>query len=119
MLLLGLGAGASFPALMTLAMGDVAPNEAGLASGLINTTQQVGAALGLAILATLSASRTEGLLDDGEPTASALTSGYHLSFIIGAGLVVVAIVVSLTVLRPRRMPQESEEPGELAYSESA
>jgi EmrB/QacA subfamily drug resistance transporter len=118
-LLIGVGAGLTFPSLMALAMTDATPSDAGLASGLINTTQQVGAALGLAILATLSTSRTESLLDDGEPTASALTSGYHLSFIIGAILVVVAIVVSLTVLRPRRTPKESEEPGELAYSEGA
>jgi EmrB/QacA subfamily drug resistance transporter len=98
MLLLGLGAGVCFPALMNLAMAGVAPTEAGLASGLVNTTAQVGGALGLAVLATLSASRSEHLLAGGEPTAAALTSGYHLAFAIAAGLVVAAVVVALTVL---------------------
>jgi len=85
MLLLGAGAGLCFPSLMTLAMSGATRSDAGLASGLVNTTLQVGGALGLAVLATLSATRTENLLADGESTASALTSGYHLAFLIGAG----------------------------------
>ena len=101
MLLLGLGAGASFPALMTLAMSSSTREDAGLASGLVNTTAQVGAALGLAVLATLAASRTDGVTGGGaEPTESALLSGYHLAFWIGAGLVAVALAVALTVLDP-------------------
>jgi EmrB/QacA subfamily drug resistance transporter len=100
MVLLGTGAGVSFPALMTLAMSGATPSDAGLASGLVNTTAQIGAALGLAVLATLSASRSDALIADGEPTDVALTSGYHLAFWIAAGLVLVAIVVVLTVLRP-------------------
>jgi EmrB/QacA subfamily drug resistance transporter len=99
MVLLGLGAGTCFPALVTLAMSGVAPTEAGLASGLVNTTAQVGAALGLAVLATLSASRTDSLLEDGQGTAQALTSGYHFAFWIGAALVLAAIAVAATVLR--------------------
>src|SRR5437899_462500 len=78
MLLLGVGAALSFPSLMTLAMSGVAPSDSGLASGLVNTTQQVGGALGLAVIATLSTSRTDGLLADGASNASALTGGYHL-----------------------------------------
>ncbi len=70
MLLLGLGAGLSFPALMTLAMSAATPEDSGLASGLVNTTQQVGGALGLAVLATLSTTRTESLLAQGEATAT-------------------------------------------------
>jgi EmrB/QacA subfamily drug resistance transporter len=100
MLMLGVGAGLSFPALMTLAMTGATPSDAGLASGLVNTTQQVGGALGLAVLATLSTSRTDRLLQDGEGTASALTSGYHLAFAVGAGLAVAAIVFAVTLLRP-------------------
>ncbi len=100
MVLLGAGAGVSFPALMTLAMSGATPSDAGLASGLVNTTAQIGAALGLAVLATLSASRSDALIADGEPTDVALTGGYHLAFWIAAGLVLVAIVVVLTVLRP-------------------
>jgi EmrB/QacA subfamily drug resistance transporter len=112
MILIGLGAGTSFPALMTLAMADVAPSEAGLASGLVNTTAQVGAALGLAVLATLAASRSDDLIGDGSAIASALTSGYHLAFWIGAVLVLAAIAVALTLLRPAPAPAAAE-PAEL------
>jgi EmrB/QacA subfamily drug resistance transporter len=100
MILFGLGAGLSFPALMTVAMSGATDEDAGLASGLVNTSAQVGGALGLAVLATLSASRSNSLIADGEPTASALTSGYHLAFLIGAALVLAAIVVAIKVVQP-------------------
>ena len=100
MLLLGTGAGLCFPSLMTLAMSGATPQDAGLASGLVNTTAQVGGALGLAVLATLSSARTEALASDGTAAATALTGGYHLAFWVGAALVGTAIVVALTVLRP-------------------
>jgi EmrB/QacA subfamily drug resistance transporter len=104
MILLAFGAGVCFPALMTLAMSGATQSDAGLASGLVNTTAQVGGALGLAVLATLSATRSENLIDGGEATASsALTSGYHLAFLIGAGLVVAALVVAVTVLQPEEL----------------
>jgi len=115
MLLLGTGAGLCFPSLMTLAMSGATQSDAGLASGLVNTTLQVGGALGLAVLATLSATRTENALGDGESTASALTSGYHLAFLIGAGLVALAIVVAVTVLEATPATQQVEE-GETAAS---
>jgi EmrB/QacA subfamily drug resistance transporter len=102
MILLGFGIGAAFPALMNIAMSGATNEDAGLASGLVNTTAQVGGALGLAVLATLSASHTRALIDGGTARPSALTSGYHLAFLIGAGLVVAAIVVAATVLRPER-----------------
>jgi EmrB/QacA subfamily drug resistance transporter len=102
MVLLGVGAGLCFPALMTLAMSGATSEDAGLASGLINTTAQVGGALGLAVLATLSASRSDALLGAGEPVAAALTSGYHLAFWIGAALVGLALVVAGTVLKSGR-----------------
>src|SRR4051812_12559930 len=89
LLLLGVGAGMGFPALMTMAMSGATPEDSGLASGLVNTSQQVGGAIGLALLATLSTTRTDHLLSSGESNAAALTSGYHLAFAIGAGLVVV------------------------------
>ena len=70
---------------MTLAMSTATPADSGLLSGLVNTTQQVGAALGLAVLATLATSRSDALLADGDPTAEALTSGYTLAFAVGRG----------------------------------
>jgi EmrB/QacA subfamily drug resistance transporter len=100
MVLLGVGAGLTFPATMTLGMSDATPADSGLISGLINTTAQVGGSLGLAVLATLSTSRTDHLLTAGQGTASALTGGYHLAFGVGAGLVAVAVLVAATVLRP-------------------
>ena len=104
MLLFGLGIGSSFPSLMTLAMSGATPEDAGLASGLVNTSAQVGGALGLAVLATLSATRTSQLLAGGSSTASALVGGYHLAFVIGAGLMAVAFLVVVTVIRPVTMP---------------
>jgi EmrB/QacA subfamily drug resistance transporter len=107
MVLMGIGSGISFPALMTLSMSGATPEDAGLASGLVNTTVQVGAALGLAVLATLSASRSEDLAVAGENAASALTGGYQLAFIVGAALVGAALVVAATVLVPERKAQAS------------
>jgi EmrB/QacA subfamily drug resistance transporter len=99
MILIGLGAGLGFPSLMTLSMSGATPSDSGLASGLVNTSVQVGGAFGLAVLATLATERANGLIADGVSTASALNSGYHLAYLIGAGLVVVAIVTALAVLR--------------------
>jgi hypothetical protein len=99
MLLLGAGAGLAFPSLMTLAMSGATQSDSGLASGLVNTTVQVGGATGLAVLATLATERTDGLLAAGESSASALNAGYHLAYLIGAALVVVAVMVALGVLR--------------------
>jgi MFS family permease len=100
MLLLGVGAGLVFPALMTLAMSGATPEDSGLASGLVNTTQQVGGALGLAVLATLSTTRTSSLVAHGASNAAALTDGYHLAFTIAAALVLVAIAMGVVFLRP-------------------
>jgi len=118
MILLGVGAGVVFPALMTLGMSGATQEDAGLSSGLINTTAQVGAALGLAVLATLSASRTQALVADGTPPAVAMTDGYHLAFWIGAALVAVSMMVAMTVIRPPAPEPvaEAEPEGEPAYS---
>ncbi|GGO42887.1 MFS transporter [Streptomyces lasiicapitis] len=98
-MLLAAGFGLALPALTTLGMSGAREDDAGLASGLFNTTQQIGGALGVAVLSTLAASRTEGRLTAGDPRAEALTSGYHLAFTVGAGLLVAAFVVAATVLR--------------------
>jgi EmrB/QacA subfamily drug resistance transporter len=117
MILLGLGTGISFPALMTLGMSGATDRDAGLASGLINTTAQVGAALGLAVLATVSASRSADLIQAGESTTTALTDGYHFAFWIGTGLVVAALALALSVLRPGPRPASEPMP-QLAYAAS-
>jgi MFS family permease len=116
MLLLGAGAGIAFPALMTLSMSGVSPSDAGLASGLVNTTLQVGGALGLAVLATLSSAETGRLRDSGESVLSALNGGYHLAYLIGAGLILAAIAVAVVVLQPERRAAKAPRP-EPAYSE--
>ncbi len=126
MLLIGVGAGLAFPALMTLAMSAATPEDSGLASGLVNTTQQVGGALGLAVLATLSTTRTGDLRANGASLTSALTGGYHLAFTIAAGLAIVAIAAAVFLLRPEQGAEvvEEREPTalnqpELAYEEAA
>ena len=99
MVLLGIGGGVSFPALMTLAMSDVTADDAGLASGLVSTSAQVGGALGLAILATLSGSVTASLLASGTGSAEALTAGFRAAFVVAAGLVLLAIGIGGVALR--------------------
>ena len=84
MILLGLGAGMAFNPVLLAAMSDVEPTEAGLASGVVNTSFMMGGALGLAVLASLAASRTDTLLASGESQAAALTGGYHVAFLVGA-----------------------------------
>jgi EmrB/QacA subfamily drug resistance transporter len=103
---IGVGFGLAFPSLMALAMSGTSERDSGLASGLLMTTQQVGGALGLSVLASLSASQTNGLLAASVAEPAALTNGYRLSFAIGAGLVFVALVVAGTVLRPAREAEE-------------
>ena len=110
MVLLGLGAGVAAPALMSLAMSTATPGDSGLASGLINTTVQVGGALGLAVLATLAEDRTEGLLARGAPAADALTSGFHHALLVGAALTAIAIPVAAAVLRSGSSAAAEPEP---------
>ncbi len=116
MILIGLGSGLGFPSLMTLAMSGATPSDSGLASGLVNTSVQVGGAIGLAVLATFATERTAGRLADGEAPPVALNSGYHLAYLIGAGLVVVGIVIAATVLRSRA-PETAAEPATEAPAE--
>ncbi len=128
--LIGVGAGIGFPALMGLSMSGAEPQDAGLASGLINATVQVGGAIGLAVLATLAASRTETLTADGEPAAAALNGGFHVAYLLGALLIGAAIVAAAAILRsPSRQqmaamagegaPGGPEDGPEPVYSEAA
>jgi EmrB/QacA subfamily drug resistance transporter len=118
-MLLGLGAGLGFPGLMTLAMSGVAPQDSGLASGLVNTAAQVGGAVGLAALATAAAGRTNGQLAAGVDPASALTSGYHLAYLIGAVLVAVAAAVVVAVVRKSPAADQAPVAEEPEYAEAA
>src|SRR5712671_1115910 len=110
--LLGLGGGLSFPSLTIIAMADAGPSDSGLASGVLNTTGQVGGALGLAILATLAASRTVSLMTDGATTTAALAGGYHLAWLISAGTVIVTLGVTLSLLRARTATEMHVEAAE-------
>jgi len=104
MVFMGAGVGVSFPALMMLAMSGVRPEDAGLASGLVNTSCQVGGALGLAVLATLSMARTGLLAAAGTPEKESLVAGYQRGFVVGTALVLVALGVALAVIRNPRTP---------------
>jgi EmrB/QacA subfamily drug resistance transporter len=125
MVLIGLGAGLGFPSLMTLAMSGATPQDSGLASGLVNTSVQVGGAIGLAVLATVASERTSNKLAEGLSQNAALNSGYHLAYLIGVGLVGLALVVAITVLRSVPMPShqpeaeaEAEAARDFAFSEA-
>jgi EmrB/QacA subfamily drug resistance transporter len=113
LLLVGVGVGTSFPSLMTLAMSGAGPSEAGLASGVVNTSMQVGGAIGLAVLATLAQQRSDDLTAPGAKVAdAALNSGYHLAYLIGAVLVAAALVVAVTVLRQPSPAEMAEMAGD-------
>ncbi len=102
MVMFGLGGGLAFPSLTMIAMADVAPAEAGLASGLLNTTGQVGGAFGLAVLATIAGSRTVDLLRGGVDMTVALAGGYHFAWLVGAGVVAVTLAVAALTLRAKQ-----------------
>ena len=111
MLLLG-GFGLAFPAMIRLAMSGVPDSDAGVAPGLMSTTQQVGAALGVAVLSTLAAARTGHLLAAGRPAAGPLTGGYHVAFGTRAGLAAAALVLAAVALRPagdRRRKESADQ----------
>jgi EmrB/QacA subfamily drug resistance transporter len=109
MLIVGIGIGTSFPALMTLAMSGATPEDAGLASGVVNTAAQVGGAIGLAVLATLASGRTTGLEETGSSVDAALNSGFHLAYLVGAALVAAAFLIAVVVMREAPMPQGAAE----------
>jgi EmrB/QacA subfamily drug resistance transporter len=108
MLLTGLGAGLGFPPLTTLAMSSATPADSGLASGLLNTTVQVGGAIGLAVLATLSSRRTDQMLADGSSMGHALNGGYHAAYMVAAVLAVAALAAAAHLLRPQRRNDDKE-----------
>ena len=99
MVLLGFGAGMALNPVLLAAMNDVEPSEAGLASGLVNTSFMMGGALGLAVLASVAAARTQGLSEAGAQMAAALTGGYRIAFLLGAAFAALAAFLGLFVLR--------------------
>jgi EmrB/QacA subfamily drug resistance transporter len=111
---IGLGAGTSFMPLLTIAMADVPPADAGLASGIINVSQQVSGAIGLAVLSTLAATRTKTLAGDGHGTLSALLGGYHFAFTIAAICLGVGVLLAAAVLRKPARPAANVTPIERA-----
>ncbi len=100
MIALGLSGGLSLPGLVTIAMSGATPEDAGLVSGLVNTTQQIGGAIGLALLATFSAARIADLAGGGHPSTADLADGYRLALGIAAAFLAAALVVAFLVLRP-------------------
>jgi EmrB/QacA subfamily drug resistance transporter len=110
MILLGIGAGMGFNPLLLAAMGDVEPTEAGLASGLVNTSFMMGGALGLAILASLSASRSDNLLASGDTRLEALTGGYHAAFLVGALFAVAGAALSAWLISAEQPEMHAEQP---------
>jgi predicted MFS family arabinose efflux permease len=99
MVLLGFGAGIAFNPVLLAAMGDVEPSEAGLASGIVNTSFMMGGALGLAILASVAAARTDSLRAGGDAAVTALNGGYRLAFLVGALFALAAAGIGAVLLR--------------------
>jgi EmrB/QacA subfamily drug resistance transporter len=113
-LAVGLGAGIAFNPILLAAMSDVAPEQAGLASGVVNTAFMMGGALGLAVLASLADFRTQNLLDSGEETVAATNGGYHAAFLLGIAFLAAAAMVSAFVLRATTAPAHAEPATETA-----
>ncbi|MGW0082258.1 MFS transporter [Streptomyces sp. NPDC003393] len=110
---LGIGFGLAMPAVATLAMSAATPEDSGIASGMFNTTQQIGAAFGLAVLSTVADAHTGALLDSGADSACALTAGYQLAFRAGACVVVVSLLLAAALLRspaPAQHPAVEDTP---------
>ena len=109
MTLLGFGAGMAFNPVLLAAMGDVRPEDAGLASGVVNTSFMMGGALGLAVLASVAASETTHLLVSGHSHASALVGGYHIAFLIGSAFAAAGALAAACLLRAREQPAEAAD----------
>ena len=112
--LLGLGAGMSFMPLLTIALAEVPNEDAGLASGIVNVSMQLSAALGLAVLGSISSQRTADLVGSGMPLNAALIDGFHVSFAIAAACVGLGLLAALVLLRsPALVRNEDSADAEL------
>jgi len=117
MIVMGIGGGITFNPLLLAAMGDVAPTEAGLASGIVNTAFMMGGALGLAVLASLAASHTDSLAASGDAPLVALTGGYNLAFLVGAIFASLGALGAL-LLRPAAAPMHHMGEAQVAAEEA-
>ena len=108
---IGLGIGIAFMPLLTLAMADVPAADAGLGSGITNVSQQISGALGLAVLSTVAANHTKGLLSADHGLTSSLIGGYQLAFLAGAVTIGAGIVLAFALLRPRNPRPELQLAG--------
>jgi hypothetical protein len=111
MLLLGVGSGIAFNPLLLAAMNDVPQEDSGLASGMVNTSFMMGGALGLAVLASLAAARTQQAAALGSGAAEALNAGYHLAFGAGAGFAILAAVIGAVMFRKAGVPAGAQAGG--------
>jgi len=121
MIVMGIGGGITFNPLLLAAMGDAGPSEAGLASGIVNTAFMMGGALGLAVLVSVSDSRSSSLRDGGDAVADALTGGYHAAFMVAAAFAIIGALAAL-YLRPVSPPGQEPpdaEAGERAKADAA
>jgi EmrB/QacA subfamily drug resistance transporter len=109
-LAIGVGLGFSFVPMSIAALAGVVPQEAGLASGLFNTSQQIGGALGVALFSTVATNRTSDLLAEGESRTAALTSGFTLAFWVAVGFAVLALVATLTMIHREELGTVAAEP---------
>ena len=113
-LIIGLGMPFAFVPITIAALAGTTPQEAGLASGLINTSQQIGGAVGIAILSTIAASTTSSAVDSGKPVPIALTEGFQAAFWTGAAIAFVGVLVSIFLVRPSDLEQQEASVGEPA-----
>jgi EmrB/QacA subfamily drug resistance transporter len=120
LILLGVGQGLAFLPTVTLAMSGATGENAGLRSGLVNVSQQMGGALGVAVLASVSTSRTDDLLGAGTAHASALLGGYHLAYVVAAAIIAAGMIAAITLIRSRPvpLPTSAREAGEPAPATS-
>jgi MFS family permease len=116
---IGLGIGNAFMPLLTIAMADVPPADAGLGSGITNVSQQISGALGLAVLSTLATDHTKALLASHHDLTTSLISGYRVAFLIGAAAITIGIALALALLRPRRAQLELQLAGAAGADEPA
>jgi MFS family permease len=105
---IGLGIGSAFMPLLTIAMADVPAADAGLGSGITNVSQQISGALGLAVLSTVAANHTKGLLAAHHGVTNSLISGYHLAFLVGAATIATGVVLAFALLRARSARTETK-----------